>query len=278
MFYLKLGVWSGFYYDLSPEDAVLEFEKHRYIYSDLCFQHTLALVNRGDVENTGRKFKDFASSHGVTFLQSHFSTLCHMCKKEDLERLKTQLDLYVAIGIKHAILHCDAMTYAPELSFEEVRAHNLEALRELVDYAGDRGTLICIENLRRVVPIAMSASDLMYFINEIGSDKLGICFDVGHLNQTGVETPAEFIKNAGNHLRAVHVNTNDGTSDQHLMPFARGTVDILSFTRELKKSGFDGLYDLELPGERSCPLEIRGYKLDYIKRVFEYIDAQTELN
>ena len=111
-----------------------------------------------------------------------------------MDLFKKQLDLYVAMDIKYAILHCDAMTYAPELSLEEVRAANLAALRELVDYAADRGTMICLENLRKVVPVAMSADDLLYFVNNIGRDKLGICFDIGHLNQTNVNTPSEFLE------------------------------------------------------------------------------------
>ena len=273
---MKYGVWSGFYQNLSPEEAVLEFEKYGYNYSDLCFQHSVALVNRGDIATEGRKFKKFAEEHGVTFLQSHFSTQCYPCKKDDLEQLKKQLDLYVAMEIKYAILHCDAMTYAPELSLDEVREANLAALRELVDYAADRGTMICLENLRRVVPVAMSADDLLYFVNEIGSDRLGICLDIGHLNQTNVNTPSEFLEKVGKNLRAVHINTNDGSSDQHNMPFGRGTVDVMSFTRELRKTGFDGFYDLEIPGERSCPLEIKGYKLEYIKKVVNYIDTHTK--
>ena len=273
---MKFGVWSGFYHNLQPEEAVLEFEKHGYEYTDLCFQHSVMLTERGDPAIEGRKFKAFADEHRVKYWQSHFSTQCNLCDKSGLEALKKQLDLYVAMDIKYAILHCDAMKYAPELTLEQVRERNLYALRELTDYAAGRGTLICLENLRRVVPIAMSSSDLLYFINEIGSDKLGICFDVGHLNQTNVETPEEFIKNAGKHLKTVHVNTNDGSCDQHLIPFGRGNVDMIAFTRALKKSGFDGLYDLEIPGERNCPVEVKGYKLDYIKHVMEYLDRETE--
>ena len=106
MFVLKFGVWSGFYHDLTPEEAVLEFEKYGYSYSDLCFQHSVALVNRGDIVNEGRKFKKFADAHNVTFLQAHFSPLCNLCKSEGLEMLKKQLDLYVAMEIKYAVLQC----------------------------------------------------------------------------------------------------------------------------------------------------------------------------
>ena len=42
----------------------------------------------------------------------------------------------------------------------------------------------------------------------------------------------------------------------------------------MKSLGYDGLYNLEIPGEKYGSYEIRGYKLDYIKRVFEYLDKE----
>lgn len=39
----------------------------------------------------------------------------------------------------------------------------------------------------------------------------------------------------------------------------------------LKEIGYDGLYNYEIPGESHCPPEIREYKLQYIKKCFEYL-------
>ena len=55
------------------------------------------------------------------------------------------------------------------------------------------------------------------------------------------------------------------------MPFGRGTVDFIGVVRALKEINYDGLFNLEIPGERHCPLEIRGYKIEYIKRMYEYL-------
>ena len=159
----------------------------------------------------------------------------------------------------------------PGLSIEEIRNKNTDALKILTEYIKDTDMVICIENLRSDDPISYSADDLLYFINKIDSKNLGICLDTGHLNLT-VKNHAEFIQKAGKHIKALHIADNTGESDQHIMPFSRGTVNIEEVISEMKKIGYDGLYNLEIPGESHCPLEIRSLKLDYIKKVFEYLD------
>lgn len=273
---MNLSVWSGLYYDVSPEEAVIEYEKHGYRFGELCFQHVLSLVGRGDVQRVGGEFMEFARSHGFAFVQGHLSVNSLPCDKVGIAELKLQLDLMRAIGIKHAVLHLDPLKNEPELPMSEVKERNLDALRELVSHVSGSDLAICIENMRRTVPVAMSADDLLYFVNAIDSKNLGICFDIGHLNQTKTESPAEFIQKTAKHLLAVHINGNDGSCDQHIIPFGRDTADILSTVRVLRRAGFDGLFNFEISGERKCPIEIRGYKLDYIRSLYEYIMRETE--
>ena len=59
--------------------------------------------------------------------------------------------------------------------------------------------------------------------------------------------------------------------DQHLMPFGKGTVNFQKVFAALKKQGYDGLYNYEIPGERSIPLELRAIKLEYIKKAFQWM-------
>jgi len=39
----------------------------------------------------------------------------------------------------------------------------------------------------------------------------------------------------------------------------------------LREVGYEGLFNLEIPGERLAPLDIRGYKLEYIRKCYEYM-------
>ena len=136
--------------------------------------------------------------------------------------------------------------------------------------------VICLENMSRT-PTSITAENLMHFVRELGSEHIGICLDTGHLNMAEKNSQVDFIRTAGESIRALHIADNEGERDQHMIPFGRGNVDIVSVVSEMKKIGYDGLYNLEIPGERKCPIEIRGFKLDYIKKMFDYLDKKTEI-
>ncbi|MEG1806072.1 MAG: sugar phosphate isomerase/epimerase, partial [Clostridia bacterium] len=121
-------------------------------------------------------------------------------------------------------------------------------------------------------------------IETIGSDNLGICWDVGHLNLTKtysvLETPEHFVEIAGKYIKALHIADNDGRTDQHLIPNVRFDKDGFScdptkinlclITKLLKKIGYEGLYNFEVPGEIKAPLEIRKKKMELIKLIGDF--------
>lgn len=274
---MKLSVWSSYFVDLSPEDALRELKSHGYRHCELSDEHALVLQGRGDPRYVGSAFGSFAAALGVELLQGHLFLGAKICKPEDREILKRELTLFDAIGIKNAVLHCDNFTRDGEdVGIEYKREENLKGLRELVSHIEGTDVTICLENLRPP-RFTQSADDLLYFINEIGDEHLGICLDTGHLNLSPYKDQVEFINKAGKHLKALHLADNDGLGkDQHLMPFGIGVVDMEAVIRATKAIGYEGLYNLEIGGDRHAPMEILGYKLDYIKKVFEYLDRVTE--
>lgn len=65
----------------------------------------------------------------------------------------------------------------------------------------------------------------------------------------------------------MHIADNEGQTDQHLMPFGRGTVAWDTVTRELNALNYRGLFNFEIPGESRCPLPVRLAKLEYLKSI-----------
>ena len=273
---MKLSVWSSYYCQLSPEDALRELRAHGYKHCELSDEHALAILERGDTRKVGAEYGKFARDIGMDLLQGHLFLRAKIGIPEDRELLMRQFELFEAIGVKNAVLHCDNLDYIGEdVSLELKREKNTEALEILCDAVKGTDIVICLENLRppRFTTVA---EDLLYFINRINSKNLGICLDTGHLNLSENPNQLEFIDKAGKHIKALHIADNDGLGiDQHLMPFARGTVDVISVVKAMKSIGYEGLYNLEIPGERNAPMEILGYKLDYIKKTFDYIDKIT---
>ncbi len=275
---MKLSVWSGYYNDLSPEDALREFKSHGYDYCELSCEHAVALLERGDAKVIGAEFRQIANKIGIELLQGHLSFDKRLCDDNDRDYLKKQLDLFRAIGIKNVVLHLDSLEWKnnKSISLEEKRDENCKALSELLDCIKDSDIVICLENLFFSDNFVSSADNLMYFIEKFISKNLGICLDTGHLNLCDKDQIA-FIKKCGKNIKALHLDNNEGQkSDQHLMPYGLGNVDFVSVIREMKGLDYKGLYNLEIPGERYAPLEILGYKLEYIKKMFNYLDKITE--
>jgi sugar phosphate isomerase/epimerase len=76
--------------------------------------------------------------------------------------------------------------------------------------------IIALENLRK-------PEYLDFLFDNIKSDKLKFCYDSGHNNCFTPEI--DCLGKYGDKLIALHLHDNDGTCDQHLLPF-NGTMEI----------------------------------------------------
>ena len=67
----ELSIWSQYYYELSPEEAVLEFLKNGIGAMELSDEHGAALLERdADVVATGKRFANFLRAHPTFRLYS----------------------------------------------------------------------------------------------------------------------------------------------------------------------------------------------------------------
>lgn len=277
---MKLSVWSAYYVDLSPEDMILELEKNGIHYTELADEHAVMLLKRGEPAKVGKDFGEFARAHGVEIPQGHLWIAAQICvdSEEKIRILKDWLDLFEAIGIKAAVLHCDRITTEPDISCENRISRNVDVLKKLCSYIEGKDIQISLETLRSDFPLAGSAEELLRIIELVGSDRLGICLDTGHFNACKDNDQEKFILATGKYLNALHVNDNDKSADQHLIPFAppfgKNGVNWTAVMRALKQVGYDGLFNYEVPGE-SCgySLEVRNIKIQHIKRISEYLDS-----
>jgi len=268
---MKPSVWSSYFIDLSPEDMVTAFSGKGWSYSELSDEHAANLLQRGNAEVVGKQFKGFAESQGLSFLQGHLWLSCDITasnRKEVIDILKNWLDLFHAIGIKNAVLHPGGRYMLNEgYGPQEILDVRVNSLRQLTEYIKDTDMFICLENLAGTAP---DYDDLITIINAVGSPKLAICLDTGHANISRIDQ-VDFINKGKSHIRALHIADNEGATDQHMMPFGRGNVQWDKIVPALKKINYAGLFNLEIPGENRCPLEIRMIKLDYIKQLVSYM-------
>lgn len=266
---MELSIWSYYYFDLSPEDALTRFKANGINAVELADEHGLELLSRGgDVIETGRKFGEYARKIGMHVPQGHLWLACKLVSNPDaIEILKNWIDLYHAIGIKNMVLHMEGGISG--LSRDEVIEKNVEKLREIVPYIAGRGIRICLENLCSTGTDHID--DLLTVIEKLNSPDFGVTLDTGHLNIVKTTSQRDFILTAGDKLQAIHIADNEGATDQHMMPFGRGSVDFEEVVKTLKETGYPGILNYEIPGESRVPMPVRDAKLRYIREAYNYL-------
>ena len=266
-----LAIWSTYFHELSPEDAVREFKKHGIYAAELSTEHSKVLLARGDAAKVGKEFGEFLKAEGFTMTQGHLWLGCAFCTYQDhYDGLLDWFVLYDATGVKNAVLHVDGIRPNEALTVEERLDENARKLNEMAKFIRDNSldVRICLENLIRFFGDIDTINALM---DRLDPDVFGICLDTGHLNLTEDTDQRNFILKAGKRLRALHIADNEGRSDQHMMPFGKGNVDFAEIVEALREINYEGLFNLEIPGENRVPFEIRKYKLDYIVKCYEYL-------
>lgn len=270
---MKPSVWSSYFHDLSPEKMVDVFAQKGWLFSELSDEHAAVLLDRGPAETVGREFRRYAADRGLSFPQGHLWLRCDIAapnRQEIVDILKKWLELFQAVGITAAVLHpaSDARYKAGDTP-EAIEAACVGTLLELTEFLRGSSLTICLENL---YSHAATCADLFRIIQAVGDDHLGICLDTGHLNLAGRDQ-AGFIRQAGIHLKALHIADNEGQYDQHLMPYGRGLIDWTPVMAALRESPYDGLFNYEIPGERQAPMPVRLAKLDYLKAMTDFLFA-----
>jgi len=110
--------------------------------------------------------------------------------------------------------------------------------------------------------------ELVGLLEAVGSDALCGCFDTSHANWQGLDM-ADAVRRLGSQLAVTHLSDNDGTFDQHRLPFD-GTVDWHGLMRGLTEIEYKGTLNFEICGvfrHREPPTAVRDLMLEYVESV-----------
>lgn len=262
---MEPAMWTDFLHPLPPEERIELLGGKGWRFAEICSSDSRTVLERGDPGTAGAEYAAFARDHGVAVTQGHLWLTCDIVSSRGesiVAELKRWLDLYLAIGVRAAVLHPGGGEMKEQgAEPERILDAQARALRELGGHLAGTDLFVCLENMT-----GHQAHDLVAIIDAAGRDNLGICLDTGHLNLIPGDQ-ALFIRTAGPLLKATHITDNDTTHDQHLMPYARGTVDWPAVVGALREIGYAGLFNFEIPGENRCPIPVRLAKLDYLKAI-----------
>lgn len=251
---MKLGI-TNTAYDASynnPE-GYLKMREHGYECAD--FQG-LADKNSEYYKNKDllAKEKAAADAAGIKFSQLHGIWPAYETTPEGLKEKREHL--IWAIENAH-LLGCERVVYHPDMPLgfdadgEEIYRSNLETAKVLLPYAKKHNVTVCIENMPFTAAQFSRACRMIELVEEIDHPLFKMCLDTGHVAVFGDDC-GEAVKRIGKHLAALHVHDNDGTADQHILPYL-GVINWEGFVKALGEIGFSGTLSFETAPKKNLP-------------------------
>lgn len=285
---MRLSIWTGFYIDLTPRDAIVHLAKLGWKDMELSAEHG-EMATRGDNWKEELQYlRTVCEDYGVKLWQIHSPLFLDLAdqnqqtRKRDIETTVKWLYYSHLLNIPYLVIHPGGSKGAKTDEEEQIIFDlNLSAFSYLSKIAKELNVKICIENMQEKEnkdPKRFGAFiyDINELIENIGSDFLGICFDTSHANVTGLDM-YNAINECGNRLMATHISDNDGSSDQH-KTFFGGNINWSMVIKGMKDINYDNAFNLEIPGENRTPktgavlpLQVRDAKLKYTKELFDFI-------
>ncbi|MFK5604965.1 MULTISPECIES: sugar phosphate isomerase/epimerase [unclassified Haloferax] len=160
-----------------------------------------------------------------------------------IDYTKAALDFAALVGAPAA---CVASGSAlPGTPPDEAYDHLLDSLDELTDYAERVGVDLGIEFEPEL--LVEDTEEVLTLIDDVGSDALGVNFDVGHAAVCG-EDPAESIRQCAGRITGVHLEDiagGRGGKHYHLVP-GEGDIEFEPVFGALDDIGYDGFATFEL--------------------------------
>ena len=161
------------------------------------------------------------------------------------------------------VLHLGVPSSQPSTG-DNSREAAKRSIEEIHRLAAPLGVRIALE----VIPNQLSSADSLVRLLEEELDDMdaGICFDFGHAFMMGDVVDA--VETASGHLMTTHVHDNDGTLDNHLVPFD-GAIDWPAALTAARKVGYEGALIFEVGA--TAPATIVLERTESVRRRFERI-------
>jgi len=160
-----------------------------------------------------------------------------------VELVVNRLEMAARIGCDAAVLHIPGVPQdeAERTAYWDRVRRSLDTLQQSSQATGVRVALENGGTHESWVPLAQVFSDY-------SSDFIGLCYDCGHGNMGGDGLGQ--LETYKDRLLAIHLHDNDGTGDQHKLPFM-GTVDWGRLADLIARSSYAKWANLEVSQSRS---------------------------
>jgi len=256
---MYLSIWTGMRWPSSAPDALRFLHSCGWEWFELSTEHLeqIELDPQRDARIAEvRQTLEALHAHmpqAHAYLPANVAHPDGFRRDADMDLLLRHLTCCAALGVEYVVIHPgtgDGYTTPQEL--RDIRSLNIEAFSRLGDHAGELGIRIGIENTmddrkRNRRSFGARLTELLELLTALDHAALGITIDTSHANVQKLHCGA-VIRQCGRHVCCTHMSDNDGSGDQHLAP-GRGTIDWPAVVAALRDLGYDGVFNLEIPGE-----------------------------
>ena len=178
-----------------------------------------------------------------------------------LEQSRRDLLATSALGAPSCVIHSITTSKWFGASDETMHKTNNEMFSMLIPYAERYGVNIALETFgdirrdgNRYIDFFGDVYELKKQYDMLDTKNKVLCMDTGHTHKANSAKPSvldtvEAIHYLGSDIKLLHLNDNNGFSDQHLPPFLAGDSLQLKWKNvmaALDDIGYDGIYNFEL--------------------------------
>jgi len=220
--------------------------------------------------NQIRKLLDSLEMEVPNFIPAQFRYPSQLCSLNEKIR-KDSVDYIKDAVFTAELLDCKKVSLCPGLTlFGEKIEEGWNALKqsivELLDFTEVTGTLLLVEPAHKYeTTLIYTVEDCKRMIKEIGSDRVGILADTGHLHVNG-EPVYETISSLKDHSFHIHIDDNNGDFDSHIIP-GKGTFDWAGLKKALIELNYQGFVSAELGFQYTLiPDEAVKETMDFLKK------------
>jgi len=167
-------------------------------------------------------------------------------RRKGIDGMKRAIEQAAAVGANTVLLVPGVVN--EETSYEEAFERSTASTKELVPLAEEKKVYVGVENVWN--KFLLSPTDMIKFIDGIGSEYVQAYFDAGNILIYGY--PQQWIRSLGKRIKKVHVkdfilNTKSFT---YLL---QGNVPWKEVMAALREVGYDDYITAELPPYPQCP-------------------------
>ncbi len=193
-------------------------------------------------------------ANGLTITQAHAPFPAYLPERPEtldytIKLYRRCIEFCDAVGCKNLVIHGISLANPDNVNTPDtVKALNYKLYESLIDILVKTNVTVCLENLFTGSPKGLiegtcsNPNEAVEYIDTLnakaGKECFGLCLDTGHLNLLR-KSFRIYVPILGRRIKALHIHDNNGTTDQHLMPYV-GTINWDHFCDSLREIGYDG--------------------------------------